>query len=329
MTTDTNGWRVLPLRLHPVARVLWVMERVGVEGSVQRAAKASLEKRQQGTPPAWACRGVPGDVVIDDFTVPTRDGEVVVRRYRAADAVGEQPAVLYAHGGGWIMGGLDGVDRICRRLALHADVTVISIDYRLAPEHRFPAGLHDCADVLRWVRGEAAALDVDPSRIAVAGDSAGGNLVAALTLLDRESTPPLRAQVLIYPVLDATLSSAYVQSFRGPPLSRRHCQLLVEQYLGPRGDASNPLASPLLADDLSKLPAALVLTGGADILANDGMRYVERLLEAGTSASLRHYPRAPHGFVAIDRLLPEAATALDEMTRFLRLRLRADIGVGA
>ena len=325
MTVGHNGWRVLPLHLRPLARAFQLMELVGLTPSVQKTATASLAERQKGKPAAWACRPPLGDVLVEDVTVPTRDGSVTVRTYRAADAVGDLPVLLYAHGGGWIMGGLDGIDPFCRRMALQADVAVVSVDYRLAPEHPFPAGLHDVADVLAWVRASSSS-GWDTARIAVAGDSAGGNLAAAITLLCRDQ--PVQAQVLIYPGLDLTMESSFFTGFRGPGLTQKQCRELVALYLGD-GERTQELASPLHAADLGGLPPALVLTGGADILADDGERYVARLLEAGTPAVLLHYPRAPHAFLGLDRLFPEAVEATDAIARFLRSRLRADAPVSS
>lgn len=324
MAEAHNGWRALPAHLRPLARWYRLLELIGRAPTVAQVAAKSLQERQNGKPARWACRPVTGDVQVDDRVVATRDGAVTVRIYRASSSVGSHPVLLYFHGGGWIMGGLDGIDPLCRRLALDADVTVVSVDYRLAPEHRFPAALHDCADVLAWIRRDGAELGMDPARIAVAGDSAGGNLAAALTLLDRGATQPLRAQVLLYPSVDLRMTSDYFTHFRGPGLTQKQCRELVDLYLTSPSERTNPLASPLLADHHRDLPPALVLTGGADILAHDGEVYVEALLAAGTEARLLHYPRAPHAFLGFDRLLSEAAQAIDELPRFLRARLRAD-----
>jgi len=320
MTTGHDGWRALSWQLRPLARAMWLLERAGGH-SVQKVAASSLEDRQKGKPARWACRPVRGDVAVAARRVPTRAGSVVVRTYRRPAAGAALPVLVYLHGGGWIMGGLDGSDPFCRRVALSVGVAVVSIDYRLAPEHRYPAALEDCADVLAWLRTHDAELDLDPTRIAVAGDSAGGNLAAALTLLDRGSASPLLAQVLLYPGLDLTMTSAFFTSFRGPGLTQGQCRQLVELYLGPDGDRRDPLASPLLAPDLAELPPALVVTAGADILADDGRRYVGRLLEAGGRARLLHYPRVPHAFFGFDRLLPEASAAAREVADFLRTEL--------
>ena len=195
----------------------------------------------------------------------------------------------------------------------------MSVDYRLAPEHRFPAGLHDAADVLAWLRKEGTEIGVDGTRIAVAGDSAGGNLAAALCLLDRESASPIRLQVLLYPGLDATFSGTFMETFRGPGLTLQDCKELVALHVTSPEQASDPLVSPLLADDLTGLPRALIVTGGADILADDGPRYAARLTDAGVEALHLHHPRAPHAFLGFDRLCPEA----DETVRATAMVLKA------
>ncbi len=318
-----DGWKALPLWLRPLGRLLRLLEVVGLAPSVEKMAAGSLADRQKGKPARWACLPVQGDVHTTDVQVPTRDGSVCVRTYRPAQARGDVPVVLYLHGGGWIMGGLDGADALCSRTALSTGAVVVSVDYRLAPEHPFPAGLHDCADVLTWVRS-GSLHGGDVRRIAVSGDSAGGNLAAALTLLDRDASPPLMAQVLMYPGLDLTMDSPFLRGFRGPGLTWEQCRQLVELYLGPAGDRTDPLASPLHAASLEGLPPALVLTGGADILLDDGRRYVERLLTDGTEARLVHYARAPHAFLGFDRLLPEARDAHEQIAGFLRVHLQQD-----
>ena len=228
--------------------------------------------------------------------------------------------MVYLHGGGWIGGGFPLCDVTCDRLADLTGAAVVSVDYRLAPEHPFPAALEDCEDVLRWLRTHGTEVGIDPARTAIVGESAGGNLAAAMALLDRASTPGLRAQLLIYPALDATGESAFFRSFRGPGLQRQQCQELVRLYLQ-GADPRDPRVSPLLAPELSGLPPTLVLTGAADILARDGEAYVERLLEAGTPARLLHLPRAPHAFMHFDKLLPEVVAATESAAAFLREHL--------
>jgi acetyl esterase len=211
---------------------------------------------------------------------------------------------------------------VCRRLSRDVGALVVSVDYRLAPVHAYPAALEDCAGALEWVRRDAAQLDVDPSRIAVAGDSAGGNLAAALALLDRGNAIPLAAQVLLYPLLDATMDDPWARSYRGPGLQLRDCHELRGLYLGEQAQAKDELVSPLLADSLEGLPATLVVTAGVDVLRDQGRRYAERLLASGVPARWSNYPRAPHGFFGLDRICRDAVVAQQEVAAELRSLLR-------
>jgi acetyl esterase len=312
--------------LRLLGRAMQLANRLGGGSTIEEQAARPLEERQANRPdPRWCSPG-PAGVAREDRSIPTRAGQVAVRLHRALDRSRPQPGVVYLHGGGWIAGGLASCEVLCDRIASLTGATVVSVDYRLAPEHPFPHGLQDCHDVVTWLRSEGRTLDLDPSRLAVVGESAGGNLAAAVTLLDRGSTPPLRAQVLVYPALDATGSSDYVRHFRGPGLSRRESRQLVALYA--QGvDEADPLISPLLADDHSGLPPALVLTGGADLLAAEGEAYVRALTASGTEAELLHLPRAPHAFFNFDRLLPEVPAALATACAFLRQHLRDDVRV--
>lgn len=315
--TLTPGLRV-------VAGLQTLQRRLGLGPEVAKVVTWDLEKRRGGRPAGWMHRPGPTDLVVRDTTAPGREAPVPVRVYEP-HVPGPRGALLYIHGGAWLMGCPDGIDHVCRRLAVEAGVTVVSVDYRLAPEHPFPAGLEDCADALTWLRTLPG---VDPARLAVGGDSAGGNLAAALCLLDRRSrpadVPPLRSQILLYPGLDLTLSDPFVRSFRGPGLSLADCRALVDIYLSSAASATDELCSPLLADDLNGLPPALVITGGVDILREDGRRWVERLLQSGIPARWSDYPRSPHAFVSMDRLCRDAPAAQAEIAAELRGRLAED-----
>ena len=316
----------LPLGLRAIAAVQTLQRRLGLGMEVADVATWDLAKRRGGPPAKWMYRRGPTDVDVQDLQVPGRAGAVPVRIYRPRSS-GPHPALLYLHGGAWLMGCPDGIDHVCRDIARNADVTVVSVDYRLAPEHPYPAGLEDCADVLAWLR--TAASGVDASRIAVAGDSAGGNLAAALCLLDRSTygsngPSPLRAQILLYPALDLTLSDPFPLTFRGPGLTLADCRALVDIYLAKQGSSHDELCSPLLADDLSQLPPALIITAGVDILREDGRRYAERLLADGVQARWSDYPRMPHAFVSLNRICRDAPSAVQEICDEIVGRLHAD-----
>ena len=321
-----NLSRDLPAVGRLFAAVESLRRRFGKAPTVADLVGAPLAERKGTLAPRWLALPPPVDVEVADLQVPSRGGDLPLRTYRAAQGV--LPAVVYLHGGGWVLGGLDILDHVCRRMAKDAGVVVISVDYRLAPEHRFPAGLEDCADALAWVRERADDLGVDPVRIAVAGDSAGGNLAAALALHDRDlpGTPPLAAQVLIYPALDATMDDPWMHAYRGPGLQLADCREVVDLYVSGRADViRDPLVSPLLADDLTGLPPALVITGGVDILRDHGRRYVERLLEAGVPARWSNYRRAPHAFYGMDRVLKDGVLAQREVNAELRLVLGSKV----
>lgn len=322
--------RNLSRDLPPLARAYAALEsrrrRLGKAPTVADLLTAPLAVRKGTLAPRWLAQPAPAGVVIEDLEVPSAGGDLAVRTYRAM--TGELPAVLYLHGGGWALGGLDTLDHVCRRMAVEAGAVVVSVDYRLAPEHPYPAALEDCADALAWLRRSCDQLGVDGARVAVAGDSAGGNLAAALALHDRDlpGAPPLAAQVLIYPALDATMNDPWMRTYRGPGLQLKDCHEIVDFYLGDGpGVQRDPLVSPLLADDLSNLPPTLVVTGGVDILRDHGRRYVERLLGAGVQARWSNYRRAPHAFYGMDRILKDGVVAQREVNAELRLHLGSKV----
>lgn len=249
------------------------------------------------------------------------DLELAGRPARLYAPAGERlPVLLYLHGGGWVVGDLRSHDRLCRRLAAEAGWLVVALDYRLAPEHPFPAGLEDACAAWSELSSRVEELGGDPARVAIGGDSAGGNLSAAccLVLRDRgESLPTL--QVLIYPALDLRLQSASIEAFAtGFVLTRRSMERYRAHYAPP--DWLDPRASPLLAPDLAGLPPALVVTAGFDPLRDEGEAYVARLAEAGVA--VEHYDAAGmvHGFVNMDGALPSCDAALAELIRRLRSR---------
>jgi acetyl esterase len=243
--------------------------------------------------------GGPGEEVesVRDVTVPGPGGPIPVRVFRPAGE-GPLPVVAYAHGGGWAVGSLDAFGPVCRALANASGAVVASIDYRLAPEHPFPAGLDDVRAAVRWLAANARELDGDPDRIAVAGDSAGGNLatVTARRLRD-EGGPELRFQALVYPVCDSALNTpSYRESAEGFGLSALSMKRYWEWYLD-GAEGRLPDASPLQADDLSGLPPAFILTVRDDVLRDEGEAYARALEAAGVPVTLRRYDGAVHGFL--------------------------------
>jgi len=253
----------------------------------------------------------PGEAVADvrEHAVPGPGGPIRVRVYRP-EGEGLLPLVAYVHGGGWVVGSLDGFDPLCRALANASGAVIASIDYRLAPEHPFPAGADDVRAAVRWLAANAGELGANAGRMGIAGDSAGGNLatVAARRLRD-EGDSPLRFQALIYPVCDSALNTpSYRERASGFGLSALSMKRYWELYLD-GADGAQPDASPLRAADLAGMPQAFVLTVRSDVLHDEGEAYAHALERAGVPVALRRYDGAVHGFfrwLARSRLAREA-----------------------
>jgi acetyl esterase len=255
---------------------------------------------------------------VDDRDLPGPAGEIPVRVY-TPDGEGPFPVVAYLHGGGWVFMGIETHDWICRRLANAAGAIVVSVEYRLAPEHPFPAPLDDCMAVVHWLAEAAADLGGDPARLAVAGDSAGGNLAAAVTFASRAADgPTVTAQALVYPVTDAACSTpSFVQNAEGYLLTASTMRWFWQQYLGEDGDPDDGYASVLRHADLTDLPPTLVITAEFDPLRDEGEAFAEHLAAVGTRVQLRRFDGMVHGFLGMDALLPEADLAMDEIATFL------------
>jgi acetyl esterase len=234
---------------------------------------------------------------INERGIPGPAGEIRVRTYRPDSDVA-LPVLVYFHGGGWVVGSLDSHDGVSRFLAAHGRCVVVSVDYRRAPEHRFPAALADAWAATRWVREHSGEIGGDAVRLAVGGDSSGGNLAAVVALRARDYGLPLELQVLVYPVLDCV----------GAP----DVAYWVGQYLGADADAMNPEASPLRAADLRGVASALVLSCGLDPLMEQGEAYVRRLGEAGVRAQHIIYPDLIHGAYRMPGVLPAARRMLED-----------------
>ena len=264
-----------------------------------------------------------------DQTVATRDttivgphGDIPLRIYTPATGEAPWPVVVHYHGGGWVIGSIETHDAACRDLAAAAEVVIVSVDYRLSPEHPFPEPLDEAYAALEWAAAKAADLGVDASRLAVAGDSAGGNLAAAVCLVARDrGGPPIAFQLLVYPATDLTMSQpSVVENGEGYLLSDDDMRYFTGHYLGD-ADPRDPLASPLHAEDLTGLPPALVLTAEFDPLRDEGEAYAERLREAGVPVELRRYDGLIHGFFSLRQLVPAAQPSLDLAAEALRRAL--------
>ncbi|WP_432168413.1 alpha/beta hydrolase [Streptomyces sp. bgisy031] len=298
-----------------VAQIDVVMSRIGTE-----ITDASQARALMATPPATLADPTPVGSVANR-TVPGPQGRTVpVRIYRPLnEPAAPPPAMVFCHGGGWVFGDLDGHDDICRRLANRIGCVVISVDYRLAPEHPFPEPLEDVYAVLKWAAQQGDSLLVDTERLVLAGDSAGGNLAAAAALLARDQGGPHVAfQLLIYPVLDADFTRAsYVENAKGYPLTAEHMRWYWDQYAIVTARAE-PYAAPLQTPNLSGLPPAHVITAEYDVLRDEGENYAKRLHEAGVPVTVQRYPGAFHGFFGFGALLPIAREAFGEAVAQVR-----------
>jgi acetyl esterase len=267
---------------------------------------------------AAALWGAAADEVAEvrDLVVETEDGALPVRLYRPqSDA--SLPGLLWLHGGGWVVGSIDSHDHLCRAIAARTPCCVVSADYRLAPEHPFPAAVRDTWAALRWIRDSADELGIDLRWLAIGGDSAGGNLAAVTALRARDHGIPLALQVLVYPVIDAALDSeSYRLHAAGLNLTREKMQWFWNAYLA-GADPSHPDASPMRAADLSGVAPALVQIAEHDPLCSEGELYGRRLADAGVPAVVTRYDSMIHGFLRMPALTPTATGALEEICAML------------
>jgi acetyl esterase len=257
---------------------------------------------------------------VSERDIPGPDGDALRLRIYRPGGAGPHPALLYLFGGGWTLGTIDTADGICRALTNAVGCVTVAVGYRLAPEHKFPAAVHDCHAAARWVADHAAELGVDPARLAVGGDSAGGNLAAALTLLARErGGPALVHQLLVYPNTEYGADTASMREGTDPLLfNRTSVDWYWGHYLATPADGHNPLASPLRAPDLAGLPPATVITAEYDPLRDEGEAYAERLRAAGVPVELTRYPGMVHGFFAMSGVLDVAGKAVAHAADRLR-----------
>lgn len=258
-----------------------------------------------------ALAGPPDDgCAVTDLTIPVRHGSVDARHYRPpGQTVG--PAVLYLHGGGFVRGSLDSHDRLCRALCVRGGLGVVAVAYRLAPENRFPAAHDDALDALRWVSEHAGELSIDVTALAVAGDSSGGMLAAATALATRSGGPPLKAQGLVCPALDATMSSGSVDRYHGGPiLTREALAWSYDQYIPGTDDRRSARASPLFEENLADAPPAIIISAQIDPVADDARRYAAALAAAGVAVDTHEYAGMPHSFVLLTGVLEDGDHAL-------------------
>ena len=260
---------------------------------------------------------------IADIKIPGPAGDIPARLYAPTIEKRPLPTVAYFHGGGWVQGDLETHHGLCARLARHAGVLVVAVDYRLAPEHKFPAAVEDCFAAYRWLRAKGRDLGADTAKVAVAGDSAGGNLSAAVSQLAAANNIAVpTCQVLIYPAVDFSLETpSHRELADGHVIPRDRILWYMEQYLKSDADKADLRASPLRAPSLKGQPPAMIVTAGFDPLRDEGQAYGRRLQEAGVEVVDREYPGQIHAFVSLTKAIPQGMAATLEIADFLRRRL--------
>ena len=282
-------------------------------------ARASYRDRRSVTQPA-----PPPVHTVQALSADSAAGPLPLRLYRPAGApASAAPALVFFHGGGWVMGDLDTHDTLCRQLANEAGCVVVAVDYRMGPEHRFPAAVDDSLAAARWVHAQAGALGIDPTRIALGGDSAGGNLTAVVALALRDAGDDFKPafQLLIYPATDMrAVAPSHTSNGDGFLLTRDTMAYFRSHYID-AAQYTDWRASPLLHDDLSRLPPALVLTAGHDPLRDEGRQYADGLSAAGVATQYVCFERQIHGFILMGRVLDEAHTAVGLCALALRRAL--------
>ncbi|HEY1076910.1 MAG TPA: alpha/beta hydrolase [Fontimonas sp.] len=297
-----HGWK-----LKAFLGLAGVLARLGIGAMSSKAMSMPAEKRASVVPAPWMLLPMP-ETGIERSTVAGRSGAIPVKRFIPRNRKSAATPILFLHGGGWIAGGVDSLDYLCTHLCDRLGTEVTAVGYRLAPEHPFPAALEDCEDALEALLANAPLVDV-------VGDSAGGNLTAALALRWRRRTA-IRRQVIIYPFLDLCMGSPSLKPSRHG-MTWEGAELIIAKYRGTTA-ANDPLVSPLHAPDLSGLPPAIIVTADADPLRDDGSRYAERLREAGVPVRYENYMGMPHAFLSIPSLCPAAPLCIDMLVEAMQ-----------
>lgn len=303
------------------AEVRALLEEWDAEGSPPLESLPPVEARKEAAESLRELRGEAEPVAsVGDLCIPGPAGEIGIRVY-TPEAETPRPGVLYFHGGGWVVCDLDTHDTLCRSLANRAGAVVVAVDYRLAPEHKFPAAVEDAYAAMLWVSANAAQFGIDPKRIAVCGDSAGGNLAAVVSLKCRDQGAPMPAlQALVYPVtnLDSFDTASYKEFAEGYSLSAPLMEWFREHYLAQPEDGADAYASPLLVRNLSALPPAVIVTAECDVLRDEGEAYASRLKAAGVSVTCTRYAGMIHPFFSMQGKLAAARQALAQVAAAVR-----------
>ena len=256
---------------------------------------------------------------VEDRTIPSGSAQVPVRIY-TPEGSGPFPALAWFHGGGWVVGNLETADATARHLAVGSGCVVVSVDYRLAPEAKFPAAADDCYAATQWIAQHASSINVVPSRIAVGGDSAGGNLAAVVCLMAKDrGGPSIASQILVYPVTARDFGTgSYRDNANGYSLTLDTMKWYWNHYLANDADASNPYAAPMQAKDLAGLPPALVITAEFDPLRDEGNAYADRLQAAGVTTTCSCYDGMIHGFFGMPAVMDKGKQAIAEAAGALK-----------
>jgi len=306
------------------SRTQWFLKLLAFSGQqpLHRLGVAHARAEFDLFQPMMSGRPAPvGEIV--DRTIEGPGGRLRVRLYRPAGSVARLlPTILYFHGGGWVIGSLEAYDLPCRFFCARTGCAIVAVDYRLAPEHKFPAGLDDALAAFRWLAREAVELGMDPDRIVVAGDSAGGTLATVVARLVRGEARTPCLQWLIYPATDLGAETpSHASCGEGFLLTQADMEWFRGLYLNDPGEIADPRVSPLRSPDLSGLPPALIFTAGLDPLRDEGQAYAERLVAAGVKTVHREFDSLIHGFVGMRGALQAAARAMDDMVTGLRHEL--------
>lgn len=303
--------------LDPQAKAL--LDQLAAQGNLPETSLTPREARLQMDAAALFFGAKPAVGRVDDRTIPGPGGPIRIR-LTAPEGPGPFPALVFFHGGGWVVGSLHSHDQLCRAITRASGVAVVSVDYRLAPEDPFPAAVDDAEAATSWVAKHGQELGVDTRRLAVGGDSAGGNLAAVVARRRRDRGElGLALQVLIYPVTDFDRNTAsYLENADGYMLTRDLMAWYWDKYVPDPARRLDPDAAPLRAEDLSGLPPALVVTAEYDPLRDEAEHYARRLTEAGVAVQLSRYPGMIHGFLRRYTQLDQGKAALDELSGALR-----------
>jgi acetyl esterase len=307
------------MTLHPGAK--WIVDAAAAalaEGQTPIEEKTPEQARAFYSDSRGALTPDLPDVgLVEDMVIPGPHGDIAARYYRPAGSALDDvlPLCLFYHGGGWVIGDLESHDYVCRRMSNSGGFAIVSVDYRMAPEHTFPVAVEDAYAALEWAAAGAHGLAIDPERLAVSGDSAGGNLAAVVTLLARDNNgPAIRFQGLIYPATDMNMTTqSHVDFAEGHILTRNSMVWFHEQYLNSAEDREDWRASPIKHENLAGLPPALVITAGHDPLKDEGKAYADRLSDAGVEVAFKCYEGQIHGFVTMAKVIDESDVAIDHV----------------